>query len=576
MLTAPAAQAPALRIALNGAVLCILGFAALWMAFRPPTMDALAGSIYGFNSLLNLVALVALVLRIQTHPGERRGWLLLLLSACAGLAVNVIGLRLNSASQVDGGYLVANALAVVFQVWAILAWPWRRAGVGHQLLDACGTLVFAGSLFLAFWVQDFYRPGGGQGGLLILTRAARVVLVGGVLMYVLAEGPLRFRGPLGWLLAGLLAGHGGTLALLVYMEAHGLSHSLPWGLLPLLFPALLALAALSPHPVDPVAGRDDGGMLAGVVIHAPFGLVAALLGVLVLRGRTDLGGPFLMFLGLTLLVVMRQYLLMREIQRTVMALEDRERFMRVQAEDLARINQELHRAQEEKDSLLGVVSHDLRNPLGGIALAAELIQDEEDPSQCRKLGAQIQRAAGDMAALIGRFLDLAALDSGRLKPQVEEVPLRSWLAMLEERHAGPAQAKGITLILAIDQAPEVFRTDPRMLQTVLENLVSNALKFSPAGSEVSLGVLPAGTGIRCRVQDQGPGFTADDRVRMFSRFARLSAQPTGGEKSTGLGLSIVKQMVERLGGTLTLESAPGQGATFTVELPASPSSATSR
>ena len=113
----------------------------------------------------------------------------------------------------------------------------------------------------------------------------------------------------------------------------------------------------------------------------------------------------------------------------------------------------------------------------------------------------------------------------------------------------------------------VVQADPAALSQVLGNLLSNAVKFSPPGKEISIGVRSEESYVECYVQDQGPGFTEEDKTRMFQRYGRLSARPTGGEPSAGLGLSIVKKLVEAMGGALTCESTAGSGARFTVRLP---------
>jgi signal transduction histidine kinase len=102
---------------------------------------------------------------------------------------------------------------------------------------------------------------------------------------------------------------------------------------------------------------------------------------------------------------------------------------------------------------------------------------------------------------------------------------------------------------------------------VLVNLVSNAIKFSPPGKEISVSLQRCGQLIQCRVQDHGAGFTEQDKARMFGRYVRLSARPTGGEPSTGLGLSIAKKLVRAMNGQLACESDYGCGATFILQLP---------
>ncbi len=104
--------------------------------------------------------------------------------------------------------------------------------------------------------------------------------------------------------------------------------------------------------------------------------------------------------------------------------------------------------------------------------------------------------------------------------------------------------------------------DPMRLRQVMDNLISNAVKYSPAGSEVRVRAAVEGDEWLVSVQDQGPGLTADDQERLFEDFARLSAKPTGGEKSTGLGLAITRRVIEAHGGRIGVNSTPGSGATF--------------
>lgn len=109
--------------------------------------------------------------------------------------------------------------------------------------------------------------------------------------------------------------------------------------------------------------------------------------------------------------------------------------------------------------------------------------------------------------------------------------------------------------------------DPNVLVQALDNLISNAVKYSPPGKPIVVRQLTVSDQIRIEVQDQGPGLTAEDQKKLFGKFARLSAKPTGGEPSVGLGLSIVRRMMEAMRGRVGCESEPGQGATFFVELP---------
>jgi signal transduction histidine kinase len=114
----------------------------------------------------------------------------------------------------------------------------------------------------------------------------------------------------------------------------------------------------------------------------------------------------------------------------------------------------------------------------------------------------------------------------------------------------------------------VVLTDPAYLVRILDNLVTNAIKFSPAGSQVRLGSEHVDQHLVVTVEDQGPGFSDEDRRFLFQKFRKLSARPTAGESSNGLGLAIIKILVDRLQGSIELKSQPGKGSTFIVTLPA--------
>jgi len=136
------------------------------------------------------------------------------------------------------------------------------------------------------------------------------------------------------------------------------------------------------------------------------------------------------------------------------------------------------------------------------------------------------------------------------------------------RHYRPAAERKSLRLVSESLSPVVVMADPMALNQVLENLISNAVKFSPHGRSITVSSAQGEDGTaECRIADEGPGFSAADREKMFRRYVRLSARPTGGEPSTGLGLSIVKKLVDAMHGRLTLESNPGEGAVFTISFP---------
>ncbi|WP_395740951.1 response regulator [Prosthecobacter sp.] len=223
---------------------------------------------------------------------------------------------------------------------------------------------------------------------------------------------------------------------------------------------------------------------------------------------------------------------------------------------------------EDKDEILGILAHDLKNSLAGMKLSAGLLQtkNSELPPTCSPLVDNIMDATERMLAFMQEFL--ANQRAEHLQIKHVPVNLGDVLARVVSRHQTAAQVKRITLTAHIPKFQVHITGDREGTSQVLENLVSNAIKFSSPGSEVVVTLHPPAAGVvRCHVCDNGPGFTADDRVRLFRRYGRLSAQPTGHESSTGLGLFIVKRLVDAMSGTITLAENSGSGAEFIITWP---------
>jgi two-component system sensor histidine kinase/response regulator len=171
-----------------------------------------------------------------------------------------------------------------------------------------------------------------------------------------------------------------------------------------------------------------------------------------------------------------------------------------------------------------------------------------------------------MRAFVKSFLANAAADHG-LHLKLENVNLSASASRAVARYADAAKAKNIKLIAQPCAENASARADAAALDQVLDNLISNAIKFSPPEKEITISVRRNAHIVECEVRDHGPGFTPEDQVRMFHRYARLSARPTGGEPSTGLGLSIAQKLVRGMGGELTCNNAPDHGAVFILRLP---------
>jgi signal transduction histidine kinase len=174
-----------------------------------------------------------------------------------------------------------------------------------------------------------------------------------------------------------------------------------------------------------------------------------------------------------------------------------------------------------------------------------------------------------MEAIINHFLNRDAIQLGRRTLHAEAFLVPQIVAKVVRHHQEWALTK--QLVLLTDTAADLdMRSDRAALEQILDNLLSNAIKYSPVGREIWIRAAADGEArVRLEVQDQGPGFTPEDQQHIFARSGRMSAQPTSGEESLGLGLSIVKRMVNLLQGEISCESEPGHGACFILSLPRS-------
>ena len=237
---------------------------------------------------------------------------------------------------------------------------------------------------------------------------------------------------------------------------------------------------------------------------------------------------------------------------------------------IERQNVELMRLNELKNTFLGIAAHDLRSPLGVIQMALNFLMDFHDSLSVAERDTILQDAEAQvlsMLNMIDELLDITQIEAGGMELMKGTIDLADFLVEAVADHNRMAASKGSYVVL--DDLPTgTIEGDPFRLRQVIDNLLSNAVKFSPPGATVHVWADPLPDTWRINVQDEGPGVNEEDRKRLFQNFARLSARPTGGERSTGLGLAITRRLVEQHGGTINVESLPGHGAVFWFTLPA--------
>jgi len=232
-----------------------------------------------------------------------------------------------------------------------------------------------------------------------------------------------------------------------------------------------------------------------------------------------------------------------------------------------RLNEQLETANRQKTEVLQIASHDLRNPLNAMVLLASELPPGPAATAGDNPGAQISALAYEMQGIIEELIDAAVLGDGNLKVHRTPTDVSACVEEVVRRNQPQAERKGQPLEFA-SPGPLVAEVDSARFKQALDNLVSNAIKFSPPRAPITVSICSDGHEIRIEVADRGPGLTENDKARLFGRFQKLSARPTGGEASTGLGLANSRRLVELNGGRIGAESdGPGTGSRFWIKLP---------
>jgi signal transduction histidine kinase len=251
---------------------------------------------------------------------------------------------------------------------------------------------------------------------------------------------------------------------------------------------------------------------------------------------------------------------------------ERERLLEAEreaAEALVEQNERLIEIDRMKDRFVSSVSHELRTPLTSMVGYLELLvggEDELDEEERAHFLEIVNRNCLRLNRLVDDILFVARVDAGRLSLEREGVDFGELAASAVESARAAASGKGIDLQLSVEEGLPQLEADSLRLTQMLDNLISNAVKFTPAGGTVTVSVSSSGAGIRLAVADTGVGIPADEVDRVFDRFFRASSSSVA--QGTGLGLSIVKSIVDVHGGTISVESTEGVGTTFAVDLPA--------
>ncbi|UII20116.1 sensor histidine kinase [Fulvivirga ligni] len=239
-----------------------------------------------------------------------------------------------------------------------------------------------------------------------------------------------------------------------------------------------------------------------------------------------------------------------------------------QKDELMQKHIELITLNNEKNSLIGIVAHDLKSPLSqitGLVSVIKIYGDQLDTDTVNYLNT-IEFSASKLNDMVTRILDVESLESKNLSVRPKEIMLNELVASIAEPYKITAEEKAIELGYTISDGLEI-ETDEDLTNQILENLISNAIKFSPRRTKVELFLTSEGDHTLFEVRDQGPGISEEDQKKLFGKYQKLSARPTGNEISTGLGLSIVKKYADAVQAEIWCESELGKGASFFVKFP---------
>ena len=240
--------------------------------------------------------------------------------------------------------------------------------------------------------------------------------------------------------------------------------------------------------------------------------------------------------------------------------------------ELEKFNNKLVELSDIKNKFIGIAAHDLRNPLGVIKGFSEILHDElkgnvsEDELKYVKI---IESASNEMLNLVNDLLDVSLIESGNLEIEKKADCISDLVNERIQMNLFKAHEKKMKIDFKIQQGMDDVKAkyDSNRISQVIDNYFTNAIKYSPQGSTIYINIENQDNMICVSIKDEGPGISQKDQSRLFGEFQKLSAKPTGGEKSIGLGLAIVKKIILAHDGLLGVNSELGSGSTFYFKLP---------
>lgn len=241
--------------------------------------------------------------------------------------------------------------------------------------------------------------------------------------------------------------------------------------------------------------------------------------------------------------------------------------------ELAETVRRMEELDKQKNEFFGIVVHDIKNPVGSIKMMGELLLHDDllKEEERKEFLVNIVNSADKALELVLQLLDYNVIENGEIKLKPADLDLNAVVEKIIKLYSINGSRKSIKINYKNSLKNSIFKMDKNAFEQIVDNLFSNAIKFSPEEKNIYISLSNELTDdnkfLKIEIKDEGPGFSNDDRKKLFKQFSKLSARPTGGEHSSGLGLSIVKKLVDSLKGTIECESEKGKGANMIVRIP---------
>ncbi len=234
--------------------------------------------------------------------------------------------------------------------------------------------------------------------------------------------------------------------------------------------------------------------------------------------------------------------------------------------ELEKNNEKLSKSIQEKEHLSQILVHDLKSPLSNIQMLSFLFEELVTDKESEELFIILNKSLQDVFHLINQMETLNEVENAYIKLYLENININEFLDEQIETFSKTAALKNISILYEANKNLGTIITDANVLKRVINNLISNAIKFSEFNKEIKICTYREEKNIVINITDQGPGFKPEEKDKLFKRFSKLSNKPTNNESSSGLGLYIVKELLEKLNSSISLQSNLGEGSTFTIRL----------